>query len=95
MSDITAVRAKNDPVRLGIYKHYKSTTIDPKYYQIIAVATHTETGEYLVVYVPLYVAGGWRVRARPLSLFVDRVEVEGEVVQRFEYVGTEIPEYSF
>lgn len=94
MAEHTAVRAHNDPVRLGVYRHYKHTERAPKYYQILGLARHTETEESLVIYVPLYYAGGLRMAARPLKNFIERVEVDGEMVDRFTFVGTEIPEYS-
>lgn len=94
MGDISARRPQNDPIRLGVYVHYKHRHDDPKYYQIIGLARHTETEEKLVVYVPLYPAGGIRIAARPLDDFLSPVVVDGVTMPRFEYIGTEIPNYS-
>jgi hypothetical protein len=65
----------------AIYRHYKG-----KEYQIIAIARHTETLEYLVVYQALYddsTFGPKAVWVRPLGMFMDMVDVEGTPVARF------------
>lgn len=64
----------------GRYRHYKGGE-----YDVLGVATHSETEEPLVVYRPLYGEGGLWVR--PLAMFVETVELEGEVVPRFSVIG--------
>lgn len=61
----------------GLYRHYKG-----KYYEVIGVAKHSETGEDLVVYRSLYGERGLWVR--PLGMF-DETLPSG--VKRFIYCG--------
>jgi hypothetical protein len=91
---MTALRPQNDAVRLGVYQHYKHTPEDPRYYQVLGIARHTQTEELGVVYVPLYPAGGPRLQFRPCDEFIESIIVGGRVVPRFVYIGHEIPEYS-
>lgn len=60
----------------GKYRHYKGND-----YEVIGVATHSETRESLVVYRPLYGEGALWVR--PLAMFTERVTVEGKDMPRF------------
>lgn len=77
----------------GVYEHYKSTPESRRYYQIIGFARHTETEEIVAVYIPLYVIPehtGLRLQVRPLEMFMETVEHDGNVVPRFRYVGPEL-----
>ena len=63
----------------GRYRHFKGGE-----YNVQGVATHSETGESMVVYSPLYGEGGLWVR--PLSMFLETVERDGEQRPRFTYI---------
>ena len=64
----------------GRYRHFKGGE-----YDVLGVARHSETQEWMVVYRPLYGDGGLWVR--PLAMFAETVSVAGELVQRFAYLG--------
>lgn len=68
------------PIQPGRYRHYKG-----KDYQVIDLARHSETEEWLVVYRCLY--GDHSLWVRPLSMFRETVELAGEQVPRFSRVG--------
>lgn len=64
---------------LGLYRHYKG-----KDYHVIQIATHSETAEQMVVYRCLYGDYSWWVR--PLTMFIETVSVDGEMVPRFQFI---------
>ena len=63
----------------GKYRHFKGGE-----YQVQGIATHSETGEHLVVYTPLYGEGGLWIR--PLSMFLEAVDRDGKQQPRFVYI---------
>ncbi|MDV7338517.1 DUF1653 domain-containing protein [Terasakiella sp. A23] len=69
-------------VKNGKYIHYKGNE-----YVVMGVAKHSETLEELVVYQPQYGERG--IWVRPLDMFVEDVEVDGQTLPRFKYVGDE------
>ena len=72
-------------IKLGVYKHYKGNL-----YQVKDVAKHSETEEWMVIYQPLYgddsIQHLW---VRPLTMFTELVEIEGQKVPRFALQQTE------
>jgi len=63
----------------GKYKHFRGGE-----YEVIDVAIHSETEELMVVYRPLY--GDRALWVRPLSMFTETLEYQGELVERFTLV---------
>ena len=69
-------------LKSGRYRHFKGGE-----YQVQGVARHSETGEQLVVYTPLYGEGGLWVR--PLEMFTETVVHEGREQSRFRLVAAD------
>lgn len=72
----------NEPIKPGRYRHFKG-----KEYEVLCVATHSETREPMVVYRALY--GEYGVWVRPASMWNELVERDGKVYRRFTYIGNE------
>lgn len=66
------------------YKHSKSGNL----YKVHFVAKHSETLEDLVVYETLYENPTSTFWVRPLSMFLETVEINGKKVPRFKLVIT-------
>jgi len=69
-------------IKSGKYRHYKGN-----FYQVEGVALHSESEEEMVVYRPLY--GDRSLWVRPLDMFFEEVEVDGQKQARFVFVGDE------
>jgi hypothetical protein len=68
-------------IRIGRkYRHFKG-----KEYLVLHIAKHSETLEEMVVYKALYGDGG--IWVRPLKMFLDRREINGSMVYRFEEIN--------
>ena len=67
-------------IKCGRYRHFKGGE-----YEVLHIARHSESEELLVVYRALY--GKGEVWVRPLSMWNDVVEYNGERLLRFTYIG--------
>ena len=69
-------------VEPGIYQHYKGDK-----YRVIGVAKQSETLEGLVIYEALYENKTSKLWTRPLSMFLEEIEVNGKKVPRFQRIS--------
>ncbi len=67
-------------IKPGRWRHFKGQE-----YEVIGVASHSETLEPVVVYRALYGASGLWVR--PAAMWTERVDREGYSGPRFTYIG--------
>ena len=74
----------NEPIPTGKYRHFKGNE-----YEVIAIATHSETMEPMVVYRALYGDGG--VWVRPAAMWNETVTRDGVAQPRFTYIGESSP----
>lgn len=65
----------------AIYQHYKG-----KQYRAIGIGKHSESLEDVVLYEALYDNPLGRLWCRPLSMWSEIVEVEGDKVPRFKFL---------
>ena len=80
MTDHDMFTPKPD-LKPGRYRHYKGND-----YQVIDIACHSETHEWLVVYRRLYERDGPELWLRPYEMFVEDVTVDGQTMPRFRYI---------
>lgn len=79
-------------MKTGAYRHYKGDL-----YEVLGTALHTETNEKLVIYKALYDLDSDLTDAygpdfsfvRPYDMFFETVQVDGQTVARFTYIGDE------
>jgi len=72
----------SDLVIGGIYQHYKGMN-----YRVLNLVYHSETLECMVYYECLYDNPTSSFWVRPLKMFAETVEVSGEIIPRFRYIG--------
>ena len=69
----------------SIFRHYKGY-----YYKVLMHARHSETLEMQVIYMSLYpddTMGDYAIWARPLSIFLGTLVVDGAEMKRFTKVN--------
>lgn len=72
-----------EALKSGIYEHFKGNR-----YRVIGVARHSETLEEMVIYQALY--GKEDVWVRPLSMFLEIVEINGQKIPRFKFLDESV-----
>ncbi|MEI6316841.1 MAG: DUF1653 domain-containing protein [bacterium] len=76
----------------GFYYHFKHNpdiSISDHAYEIIGVSKNTEDESASVVYRPLYTNDWYKdfdFSNRPLSMFIDKKELNGEMIPRFQKI---------
>ena len=64
-------------IKLGKYRHFKGNE-----YEVIGIASHSETMEPMVVYQALY--GEHGIWVRPAAMFCEEITRDGKTFKRFE-----------
>ena len=67
-------------IKLGKYQHFKGN-----YYQVLHLARHSETEEYLVVYHPFDNKND--IWVRPIDMFKETIIRDGKSIQRFQFIA--------
>lgn len=70
----------SETIKPGRYRHFKG-----KEYEVLYIATHSETREEMVVYRALY--GERSVWVCPASMWNEVIERDGKTYRRFTYIG--------
>jgi len=66
----------------GIYQHYKGHQ-----YKVLVVSRHTEDLTWYVVYEALYDNAVSKIWHRPIKMFLETVDIEGNTMPRFKLVS--------
>jgi len=79
MSDI---KKENDVLIIGgLYEHYKGQR-----YKVHGTVRHSETLEELVLYEALYENKLGAMWVRPRKMFMETIELNGQMTPRFRYI---------
>lgn len=72
-------------IKKGKYQHFKGGE-----YEVLGVAKHSESLAVMVIYKPLYPLEQDELETwvRPIEMFFDSKELNGETVPRFKYIGS-------
>lgn len=83
---------QKSPLPHSHWRHYKSSGGEDYTYEVLGITIHSETQEEMVLYKMLYDAHEepgrlpykkWTLFVRPLSMWFDTVEWNGQKIQRF------------
>ena len=69
-----------EEIKIGKYRHFKGNE-----YEVLCIATNSETLEKMVVYRALY--GDGQIWVRPASMWNETVERDGKISKRFTYIS--------
>ncbi len=72
-------------MKTGIYKHSKTGNL----YKVHFIAKHSETLDDLAVYEALYDNPKSKYWVRPVQMFEEIVEINGQKLPRFQFIKEE------
>jgi len=67
-------------MELGKYQHYKGNI-----YEVVGLATHSETMEELVIYKSI--DDNQKIWARPKNMFFENITIDGKTIPRFKKIN--------
>jgi hypothetical protein len=67
-------------LQTGLYQHFKGN-----FYQVLYIAKHSETEEFMVVYHPKDQRKD--IWVRPLIMFDETIEQQGKSIKRFKFIS--------
>ncbi|MGZ3769211.1 MAG: DUF1653 domain-containing protein [Bdellovibrio sp.] len=74
-------KADNSIIPGAIYQHYKG-----KHYRVIGVGKHSESLEDVILYEALYDNPLGRLWCRPVNMWSQLVDLNGEKIPRFKFL---------